>query len=144
MTDLDPLIRVRRHTAQQKQKFLADLYRQAETFSLRKKALEEQLAHERAVLDSVEMIEAQVSFGLYAEGVKKKIEALDREIQRLETRIAIAQEDVRAAFAELKKIEIIQTRRTETEKHRRRKKEDQSFDDIAIDQFRRDADAQET
>lgn len=139
MADLDSLIRVRKHAAQQKQKFLADLYRQAETFFLRKKALEDQLAHERETLDSVEMIEAQVSFGLYAEGVKKKISAIDKEIQRLETRIAMAQEDVRAAFAEMKKIEIIQGRRIESEKQSRRKKEDRSFDDIAIDRFRKDA-----
>ncbi|MCB9978380.1 MAG: hypothetical protein H6862_02085 [Rhodospirillales bacterium] len=139
MADLDSLIRVRKHAAQQKQKFLADLYRQAETFFLRKKALEDQLAHERETLDSVEMIEAQVSFGLYAEGVKKKISAIDKEIQRLEARIAMAQEDVRAAFAEMKKIEIIQGRRIESGKQSRRKKEDQSFDDIAIDRFRKDA-----
>lgn len=139
MADLDSLIRVRKHAAQQKQKFLADLYRQAETFFLRKKALEDQLAHERETLDSVEMIEAQVSFGLYAEGVKKKISAIDKEIQRLETRIAMAQDDVRAAFAEMKKIEIIQGRRIESEKQSRRKKEDRSFDDIAIDRFRKDA-----
>lgn len=138
MADLDPLIRVRRHTARQKQKVLADLYRQAEAFALRKKALEDQLAHERETLDSVEMIEAQVSFGLYAEGVKKKIAAIDTEIKRLEVRIAMAQDDVRAAFAELKKIEIIHARRAEEEKQARNKKENQAFDDIAIDLFRRE------
>jgi flagellar FliJ protein len=138
MADLDALIRVRRHTAQQKQKFLADLYRQAEVFAMRKKALEDQLAREREALDAVEMIEAQVSFGLYAEGVKKKIAAIEVEVKRLETRIAMAQDDVRAAFAELKKIEIIHARRLEAEKQARNKKESQTFDEIAIDQFRKD------
>lgn len=138
MADLDPLIRVRRHAAQQKQKVLADLYRQAEILALRKKSLEDQLAHERATLDAIEMIEAQVSFGLYAEGVKKKIAAVDKERARLETRIAMAQDDVRTAFADLKKIEIIHARRTEEENQARRKKENQAFDDIAIDLFRRE------
>lgn len=138
MADLDPLIRVRRHAAQQKQKVLADLYRQAEILALRKKSLEDQLAHERATLDAIEMIEAQVSFGLYAEGVKKKIAAVDKERARLETRIAMAQDDVRTAFADLKKIEIIQTRRKADEKQALRKKENQAFDDIAIEQFRKE------
>ncbi len=138
MADLDALIRVRRHTAQQKQKVLADLYRQAEAFAMRKKALEDQLAREREALNAVEMIEAQVSFGLYAEGVKKKIAAIEVEVKRLEVRIAMAQDDVRAAFAELKKIEIIHARRREEEKQARNKKESQTFDEVAIDRFRRD------
>lgn len=39
MADLNPLIRVRKHTVEQKQKFLAELYRQADELQNHKAAL---------------------------------------------------------------------------------------------------------
>ena len=51
MANLNPLIRVRKHTVEQKQKALADLYRQAEELISQKKKLLDQLAVERQKVD---------------------------------------------------------------------------------------------
>lgn len=97
MADLDSLIRVRRHAVEQKQKFLAELYRQAESFAVQRKKLEEQMAREREAAEGLGTLDAPLIFARYADGVKKKIAALNREAAKLEPRIALAQEDVRAA-----------------------------------------------
>lgn len=137
MADLESLIRVRRHAVEQKQKFLADLYRQAESFAARRKNLEEEMAREREATDSLGTLDAPLIFARYADGVKKKIAALDREMAKLEPRIRLAQEDVRMAFAELKKIEIIDDNRKAQEKSEARKREDRMYDEIGIERFRR-------
>lgn len=137
MADLESLIRVRRHAVEQKQKFLAELYRQAESFAARKKKLEEEMAREREATDSLGTLDAPLIFARYADGVKKKIALLDREVEKLEPRIRLAQEDVRTAFAELKKIEIIDDNRKAQEKSAAQKREDRMYDEIGIERFRR-------
>lgn len=137
MADLDSLIRVRRHAVEQKQKFLAELYRQAESFAVQRKKLEEQMAREREAAEGLGTLDAPLIFARYADGVKKKIAALNREAAKLEPRIALAQEDVRAAFAELKKIEIVDEARKTDEKAQGEKRETRAYDEIGIERFRR-------
>ena len=55
----------------------------------------------------------------------------------MEARSALAQEDMRAAFAEMKKIEIVDRNRQEREDAELKAKETRELDDIAIDQYRR-------
>ncbi|HBR69074.1 MAG TPA: hypothetical protein DEA55_06840, partial [Rhodospirillaceae bacterium] len=105
MADLDPLIRVRKHAVEQKQKFLAELYRQAEELARQKQTLLDQLASERSKISEMESAEMMSYFGRYADAVKDRVEDIDEAAVKLETRIEIAREDMRAAFAELKKIE---------------------------------------
>lgn len=137
MADLASLIRVRKHAVEQKQKFLADLYRQAESLAARKRALEEEIAREREASDMLGTLDAPLIFARYADGVKKKIALLDAEAAKLEPRIRLAQEDVRTAFAELKKIEIINENRKAQEKSAAQKREDRMYDDIGIERFRK-------
>ena len=47
MADLNPLIKVRKHNVDQKQKFLAELYRQAEELQVQKQTLLDQLKREK-------------------------------------------------------------------------------------------------
>ncbi len=79
-------------------------------------------------------------FGRYADAVKDRVEDIDEAAVKLETRIEIAREDMRAAFAELKKIEITQERREAREQAERDKKESAELDDIAIEGYRRQMD----
>lgn len=136
MADLNPLIRVRKHVVEQKQKFLAELYRQAEELIRQKTTLLEQLSEEREKLKDMgaEMISY---FGPYSEAVKGRVADIEEARGKLETRIRIAQEDMRAAFAELKKIELAQERRDEAEEKAQNKRESAELDEIGLDLYRR-------
>ncbi len=143
MADLNPLIRLRRYTVDEKQKFLSALYREAENLIQKRKILQDQLDHERELARADESPDAILLFGRYAENVRKKLERFDLGIQKMESRIAGAQEDMRAAFAELKKVEIIKDQRDAREKKSQDEKESRALDDIAIDGFRRRQDIHE-
>lgn len=136
MADLNPLIRVRKHTVEQKQKALADLYKQVEELLSQKRSLLDQLAIEREKVDEMG-VEALGYFGRYSEVVRERCEDIDDSMKMLESRIEVAREDMRLAFAELKKIEITQERRDEEEDKAREKKSSQILDDIAIEAYRR-------
>lgn len=136
MTNLAPLIRVRKHTVEQKQKALSALYKRAEDMKAERDKLEAQLAIE---LEKTKNMEAELLgyFGPYSEKVQNQIESIDQKRKKLEKQIALAQEDMRAAFAELKKVEIIAERRADEEQAAQNKKESEELDEIAIDGHRR-------
>ncbi len=136
MAELLPLIRVRRHAIEQKQKFLAQLYRQAEEMKEQRDTLETQLAIEAEKTKEMgaEMMEFFVP---YANSVRGRIEEIDEERERHEERIKRAQDDMREAFSELKKIEIIDDRRAAEELAELEKKEAELLDEVAIENFRR-------
>ncbi|MGQ0527403.1 MAG: hypothetical protein ACT4OY_05150 [Alphaproteobacteria bacterium] len=137
MADLNPLIRVRKHALEQKQKFLAELYRQAEELTGQKITLENQLDAERILLKALDQVEMLSYFGAYSEAVKGRIDDIIQDMQRLDKRIEMAREDVRESFANLKKIEITQERREDEEQKVLDKKESDMFNDIGMDGHRR-------
>lgn len=137
MADLEPLIRLRKHAVDEKQRAVAQLYREAENLEKQKKVVEDQMAHEKRLAEEMNRPEAIAFYTRYAEGARKKIAALQISIKKMEGRIEAAQEDMRAAFAEMKKIQITQTRREKREAKAVQKKEDAQMDDIAIEQYRR-------
>ena len=47
MADLDSLIRLRKHAVDDKQRVVAQLYREAENLEKQKKVIQEQMAHEK-------------------------------------------------------------------------------------------------
>lgn len=141
MADLSSLIRLRKHTVDQKQKFLAGLYRQAEELENKKKSYEDKLAKEREVLEQQEMLEALAWYGRFAEGVKSQISLINKDIANMEQRIEIARADLRNAFGELKKVEITNRRRQEAEKKEEQRKEDIYLDDVGIDGHRRNSES---
>jgi flagellar protein FliJ len=76
-------------------------------------------------------------FGSYAQAVREKIKALAQGMARLETRIQIAREDMREAFADFKKIEITQGRRDKAEEAELEKKESRDLDESGLETHRR-------
>lgn len=136
MAELDPLIRVRRHTIEQKQKALAALYAKAEELKNKRDELETELAIEREKAQSMNA-ELLGYFVPYAESMKRKIDQVEAERDALENRIQMAQDDMRDAFAELKKVEIIEERRQEEAQAELDKKDADTLDDVAIDAYRR-------
>ncbi len=136
MADLDPLIRVHKHAIDQKQKFLAELYRQAEELAAQKQTMLNQLEEEKEKVKDMDV--AMLSYmGPYSEAVKARVAEIDEAAATLEARIEIARDDLREAFAELKKIEITQERRAAEELAAINKKESEMLDEIALDTFRR-------
>jgi flagellar FliJ protein len=137
MADLNPLIRVRKHTVEQKQKFLAELYRQADELQNHKAALQRQMKEERDALEKMNSVDMIAAFSTYVEAVKERISDIDEAMAKLETRIEIAREDMREAFAEFKKIEITQERREAEEYRAIEKKQAELLDEAAIEGYRR-------
>lgn len=136
MAELDPLIRVRKHEIEQKQKVLAELFRNAEALKDQRDRLETQLAIES---EKTKDMDAEMIgfFAPYAESVRTKIEEIDDDRKKLEVCINMAQDDMREAFADLKKVEIINDRRKEDALAEIDKKESNELDEIAIDAHRR-------
>lgn len=136
MANLDPLIRVRKHNVEQKQKVLAELYKKAEELKNQRDALEAQLAIESEKSRELE-IDMLGYFAAYVKETHRNIEAIDQERSKVEKQIRFAQEQLREAFAEQKKIEIIDKRRKDEEQAAQDKKESSELDEIAIDGHRR-------
>ena len=136
MAELDSLIRVRKHGLDQKQKFLAELYRQSEELAAQKQALLTQVEEERAKTEELG-VEMMGYFGSYAQAVKQRVADIDAAAAQLDERIEAAREDMRSAFAELKKIEMTQERREDEAQAERDKKDADVLDEIAIQNYLR-------
>lgn len=137
MANLKSLIKLRRHNVDEKQKVLGELYRQIEIIERNKQILIERLREERAVLDQNGTLEMYAYFGRFSLNIHRSLERMNEEKQKLEVRIQIAQDDVREAFANMKRIEIVQSEREKAEKKEQDDKETRELDDIGIDGFRR-------
>ncbi len=137
MADLESLIRLRRHEVEEKQKILADLFRQVEVFETQKKDLYSRLKKERDALNDLEGLETRDFYGLFEGTIRRDIERVDHEIRTLDTRVNLAQEEVRAAFADMKRVEIVYERRQEEEKQVQKNKESAELDEVGLDVFRR-------
>jgi flagellar biosynthesis chaperone FliJ len=137
MADLEPLIRVKRHTVDEKQKIVAEIFRQIEVVEYQKKELLERLKKEREALDQNDMVETRAYYGRFEGVIRSKVATLEGEMRKLETRLSIAQEEVRSAFADMKRIEIVYERRQEEEKQALKDKETKELDEIGIEGFRR-------
>lgn len=140
MADLNGLIRLRRYTVEEKQKLLSALYREAEALIAKRRMLEDQLEHERIVAMNEGTPDASADYGRYAENVRKKIAKFNEGIKKIELKIDVAQEDVRAAFADMKKVQIVQRTRDEEAQKEQDTKEASALDDIALEGFRRKED----
>jgi len=137
MADLHGLIRVRKYAVEQKQKFLSELYRQAEELENQKATLITQRAEEEKKVHEMG-VEMLSYFGPYAKAVEERVDDIKQSMSTLSKRIEIAREDMRAAFADLKKIQITQDSRQAQEDATIKKKEDNELDEIALQIFRRE------
>jgi flagellar export protein FliJ len=137
MANLKSLIKLRRHNVDEKQKFLAQLYREVEMIEGSKQTLIERLRHEREVLDKSGTLEMYAYFGRFSQNIQRMLERLNVEKKKLEMRIVVAQDDVREAFANMKRIEIVQREREREEQKEQDRKETRELDEIGLDGFRR-------
>lgn len=136
MADLSGLLKLHKHAVEQKQKFLAELYKQAEALEAQKQALLDQLAEEES---KVAHTDAQwlAFLGNYTQAVKQRVDDIDEDRARLEKRIEDAREALRAAFEEHKKIELTQEAREAAEAEELAHKEAGDLDEVALGVFRK-------
>jgi len=137
MADLDSLIRLRRNTVEEKQKVLADLFRNAEKLEKRREDLEFKLKTEREAIDNNPELETLTYFGAFEQAALRDIDRLTAELKKWEEKIVIAQDSVRNAFADLKRVEIVDRRRKAEAKAEQAAKEDRELDEIGLEVFRR-------
>lgn len=137
MAKLDSLIRVRRYGVEEKQKALAELYRQVERFEIRRTQFEQELMVEREALVRETSPEMLAYFGRYSQIVKRDLGRIDVELKKLDARIGLMQDDIRSAFADLKRIEIVHNRRVAAERKEQDDKESNELDAIGIERFHR-------
>lgn len=139
MARLEPLIRVRKHRVDEKQKVLGRLYSHMEFLESEQKARAERLEAEKKMLEDTPELQMFSGFPQFAARIKAEIDDLRGQAAKLEVRIRVAQDDLREAFAELKKVEIIERERKEEIKMSANRKEGVQMDEIGLQVHRRNA-----
>jgi flagellar export protein FliJ len=141
MADLDPLIRLYQKRVDDKQRVLADLYREVEILETLKSDMLAEIDSESKVIEGMEALDTHSYFGAYLQAMRKKIDVVDDGLKQIERRVNLAREDVRRGFAELKKVEITAESRDAEEARKLAKKESDLMDEIGLDAFRRGQEA---
>ena len=103
----------------------------------------DRLREERRVLDETGTLEMYAYFGRFSQNIQRSLERMNVEKGKIEVRVQIAQDDVREAFANMKRIEIVQSEREKAEKKEQDDKETREMDDIGIDGYRRKTEEQD-
>ena len=137
MADLEPLIRYRKHGVDEKRRFLAQLYQKTEALAQEKQAIEETIEKETVIAHELGTAESLSDLGNFTKLSKQRITVIEKEMKKLEVRIAAAQEEMREAFAEMKKVEITQRNRKAREEAEQKHKEEQELDEVALENHRR-------
>jgi|GEM_PF-266772 len=146
MANLEPVIRYQKYQLDEKRRFIARLFAEAEKVYNHKARMLDEVKNERSFVDQSEDPRVITGFLTYQNQMKKRVALINVEIGRIDARIGVAQDDLRESFTELKKFEIIQRNRLARMRRDLERKEAQIFDAIAIEGFHRareDAEAEE-
>ena len=155
MADLSSLIKLHKYELDEKQRILSELYGQQQLIERQKIELQNRLEAERKAIEAREkekqnnqntQDEADTETGIedlnftlsgFIEKVKRDSAECDRQIKMLEQDIIVAKDELMTVFAELKKYEMTQAERDRLEAEEQKFRENQRFDEIALDIFRR-------
>lgn len=134
MKALDTLIRLRRQALDRRRQALGALHARHDQVTNEQRALEDRLVKEQSVAAS----EPGLLFG-YGGFARKVIEErahLADLAEKLDIEIDTAIDEVRQAFAELRKFEIARDRRREREHDARERSEQKAVDDLTLARIR--------
>ena len=140
MADLKSLIRLRKHGVEERQKVIAALYRDIEVLEEKREMFKQRLEDERKVFEEQTSMDMKPYFGMFQERINNNIKAIGGHISKLEARLRILQDDLRDAFADMKRVEIVQRNREAEARNKENKKETGELDEIGIEVFRRKED----
>lgn len=129
MSQLDQLVRLRTWELDEKRRILADLQRQADTLHAARRALDQELAREKAA--AAGSIEARQAFEAYAAHFKTRVAKADAAIAEKEGEVEAANEEVIEAFQELRKAEIARDEFERREAERLARLEQMEIDELA-------------
>lgn len=142
MTELEPLMRVKKYDVEERQKHLSQLYAQEEALSVARQDIVDNLEAEEKKLGEEGDIAMLQYYTNFAQVSRERVSEIDNDISALQERIEIARESVREAFAELKKIEITHGRRETELLAAISRKENDTFDEIALQNYYKSQQAQ--
>ena len=132
MANLKPLIKLRKFQVEEKQKILAALLREVEKIGKAKSDILMEMKQERKLAEDSGDYETQAAYRYYAERVQQQVRMYNAEINKYNMFIQKAQDDMREAFAEQKKIEIIQAQREAEEEAEENRKDSALMDEVGL------------
>ncbi|MDE1153876.1 MAG: flagellar FliJ family protein [Micavibrio sp.] len=135
MADLSVLIRLHKHELDEKRRALNELYNELALLEQKRQQLEAEFNREKEAASAVDDI--HYTFPRYAEKVQKKREELQQAAGILDIKVEKAKDDLMESFSELKKYEMTQDERDRLEREEQLIKENEAFDAIALEGFRR-------
>ena len=129
MKPFDTLIRLSEQQLDEKRRQLAALEDRLDAARLQRKAIEEELEREQGL--ATQDSSALFAYGAYAAEVIRRRERADALIAMVEREAEVAREDVRTAFAELKRYQITHDKKLAELARIRAAKEQIELDEIA-------------
>jgi len=137
MAGLAGIIRLRRFQLDEKRQALAGWHRFADELRADRARLEQSIADEqKAARDSVDPSSA-LSFGAFVRAALDRRKRIDDSLAKVEAEIEAATEEVRDAYADLKRFEQTEAQRRTREGMRRARAETAQLDEIGLEGYRR-------
>lgn len=137
MADLAGIIRFKRFQLDEKRQALAGWHRFADELRADRTQLEQSIATEqRVALESVDP-NTTLSFGAFVRVALDRRQRIDESLAKIEAQVEAATEEVREAFADLKRFEQTQAQRQSRESLRRARIETAQLDEIGLEGYRR-------
>lgn len=135
MKSLQTLVRARQRLLDEKRRALNELEMQEDRLIAARRALADEKCREG------ENIRAGggdgYGFGSYLAGVQIRDAALREGIRQLEPRIEAARDEIAEAFAEIKRLELIEAAQVERARRVAAKREQDELDELGLNVFRR-------
>lgn len=135
MANLDSLIRLHKHELDEQQKQLAELNSLATKIEQDIQNLEKQKEKETTAIQGDVFLSAALPN--YLEKCKKQKDDLVLSLEFIEEKIDEMRNSIQEKFTELKKFELIDTKRKNEKEKTLLKKENEELDEIALDNYRR-------
>ena len=129
MKPFDTLIRLSEQQLDEKRRQLAALEDRLDAARLQRKAIDDELVREQGL--ATQDSSALFAYGAYAAEVIRRLERADALIVLVEREAEVARDDVRTAFAELKRYQITHDRKLAELARTRAAKEQIELDEIA-------------
>ncbi len=135
MANLDSIIRLHKHELDEQQKQLAELNSLATKIEQDIQNLEKQKEKEIIAIQGDVLLTAALPS--YLEKCKKQKDDLLLSLEFVEEKIDEMRNSIQEKFTELKKFELIDTKRKSEKEKALLKKENEELDEIALDNYRR-------
>ena len=136
--DLKNLIRIHEFGVDEKRRDLGELLKLMGDLEQSQRDLEIEVVNEQRVAASMPG-EADICYGIYAQGVIMRRERMAESIIQMEVKVGEARDALSEAYLELKKYEIAQENRDKREALEETRREQSILDEIGINAHRRKA-----